>query len=53
MAYFLYFSWIAFICGCSFCIFSADFMLVMRSGNSARLMTTVRRMMATPQLCAM
>ena len=53
MGYFLYFSWMAFICGCSFCIFSADFMLVMRSGSSARLMTIVRMMMATPQLLAM
>ena len=44
IGYFLYFSWIAFICGCSFCIFSADFMLVMRSGSSARLMMTVRMM---------
>ena len=43
----------AFICGCSFCIFSADFMLVMRSGNSARLMMTVRMMIDTPQLDAM
>ena len=30
MLYFLYFSWMALICGCSFCIFSADFMLEMR-----------------------
>jgi hypothetical protein len=53
IGYFLYFSWMAFICGCSFCIFSAERMLVMRNGNSARLMMTVRMMIESPQLGAM
>ena len=41
MLYFLYFSWMALICGATFCIFSADFMLEMRRGSSARLMIRV------------
>ena len=49
MGYFLYLSWMAFICGCSFCIFSAERMLVMRRGSSATLMMTVRMMIDMPQ----
>ena len=50
---FLYFACIAFICGCSFCILSADFWLVMRSGSKAMLMMTVRMMIDHPQLWTM
>ena len=50
MLYFLYFSWMALICGATFCIFSADFMLEMRKGSSARLMIRVWMTMAHPQL---
>ena len=50
MPYFLYFSLMAFICGWIFCIFSADFMLEMRSGSSARLMIRVWMTIAQPQL---
>ena len=41
MLYFLYFSWIALICGAAFCIFSADFICEMRNGNRARVMIAV------------
>ncbi len=51
--YFLYFSWIALICGATRCIFSIDFICVMRSGSSATLMMMVCRTMAHPQLGTM
>ena len=38
----------AVICGCSACIFFIDFMLVIFSGNSAKLMKIVTRMMDQP-----
>ena len=48
--YFLNFSLIAFISGWMRCIFRADFIIWMRVGNMARLMTRVRTRMAQPQL---
>src|SRR5580700_1485776 len=53
MPYFLYFSLIEFICGWIFCILSADFMLEMRNGISARLMIKVWMQIAQPQFLTM
>src|SRR6267154_1537943 len=47
--YFLYFSWMALICGATRCIFNIDFIDVMRSGSNNRLINNVCSTMAHPQ----
>ena len=51
--YFLYFSWIALICGATRCIFNIDFICESRNGSRARLITSVCNRIAQPQFATM